>query len=44
MLPYAEKYDFNLLLPEFKGNVANVIIVDQWFNVKNTILKGEKVK
>jgi N-acetylglucosamine-6-phosphate deacetylase len=27
-----------------KGNVANVIIVDQWFNIKNTILKGERVK
>ncbi|MBE7062482.1 MAG: amidohydrolase family protein [Clostridia bacterium] len=27
-----------------KGNLANVIIVDQWFNVKNTILKGEIVK
>lgn len=27
-----------------KGNLANLIIVDQWFNVKNTILKGEIVK
>lgn len=27
-----------------KGNLANLIIVDQWFNVKNTILKGELVK
>jgi len=27
-----------------KGNTANLIIVDQWFNVKNTILKGEIVK
>ncbi len=27
-----------------KGNPANLIIVDQWFNVKNTILKGEIVK
>ena len=27
-----------------KGNMANLIIVDQWFNVKNTILKGEIVK
>lgn len=26
-----------------KGKTANLIIVDQWFNVKNTILKGEKV-
>ena len=27
-----------------RGNLANLIIVDQWFNVKNTILKGEIVK
>ncbi len=27
-----------------KGNLANLIIVDQWVNVKNTILKGEIVK
>lgn len=27
-----------------KGNIANLIIVDQWFNVKKTILKGEIVK
>lgn len=27
-----------------KGNTANLIIVDQWFNVKNTILKGAVVK
>ncbi len=27
-----------------KGNLANLIIVDQWFNVKNTILKGEILK
>ncbi len=27
-----------------KGNLANLIIVDQWFNVKNTILKGKVVK
>ncbi len=37
-----------LNLPEIgqirKGNLANLIIVDQWFNVKNTILKGEIVK
>jgi len=26
-----------------KGNIANIIIVDQWFNIKNTILKGEKI-
>lgn len=26
-----------------KGNLANLIIVDQWFNVKNTIIKGEVV-
>ena len=37
-----------LNLPELgqikKGNLANLIIVDQWFNVKNTILKGEILK
>ncbi len=37
-----------LNLPELgqirKGNLANLIIVDQWFNVKNTILKGEIIK
>ncbi|MFA7637138.1 MAG: amidohydrolase family protein [Monoglobales bacterium] len=37
-----------LNLPELgqikKGNLANIIIVDQWFNVKNTILKGEILK
>ena len=27
-----------------KGNLANLIIVDEWFNVKNTILKGKVVK
>ena len=27
-----------------KGNLANLIIVDQWFNIKNTILKGVIVK
>lgn len=27
-----------------KGNLANIIIVDQWFNIKNTILKGEILK
>ena len=27
-----------------KGNLGNLIIVDQWFNVKNTIIKGEIVK
>ncbi|MBO4897095.1 MAG: amidohydrolase family protein [Clostridia bacterium] len=27
-----------------KGNIANIIIVDNWFKVKNTILKGEIVK
>lgn len=27
-----------------KGNIANIIIVDQWFNIKNTILKGEKIQ
>jgi len=27
-----------------KGNLANLIIVDQWFNVKNTIIKGEILK
>ena len=27
-----------------KGNLANLIIVDQWFNVKKTILKGEILK
>lgn len=27
-----------------KGYLANLTIVDQWFNVKNTILKGEIVK
>lgn len=36
-----------LNIPEFgeikKGNIANIIIVDQWFNIKNTILKGEKI-
>ena len=26
-----------------KDNIANIIIVDQWFNIKNTILKGEKI-
>ena len=24
-----------------KGNVANLIIVDEWFNVQKTILRGE---
>ena len=37
-----------LNLPELgqirKGNLANLIIVDQWFNVKNTIIKGEILK
>ena len=27
-----------------KGNLGNLIIVDQWFNVKNTIIKGEILK
>ncbi len=27
-----------------KGNTANIIIVDQWFNVINTIIKGEILK
>lgn len=27
-----------------KGNLANIIIVDNWFKVKKTILKGEVVK
>lgn len=27
-----------------KGNVANLIITDGWFNIQNTILKGEIVK
>lgn len=27
-----------------KGAIADIIIVDQWFNIKNTILKGELVK
>ena len=27
-----------------KGNLGNLIIGDQWFNVKNTIIKGEIVK
>ncbi len=27
-----------------RGNVANIIIVDKWFNIKNTILKGELTK
>lgn len=27
-----------------KGNIANIIIVDNWFKVKKTILKGEVVK
>ena len=27
-----------------KGSIANIIIVDNWFKVKNTILKGEVVK
>lgn len=27
-----------------KGNDADLVIVDQWFNIKNTILKGEIVK
>lgn len=37
-----------LNLPELgqirKGNLGNLIIVDQWFNVKNTIIKGEILK
>ncbi len=27
-----------------KGNLANLIIVDQWFNVEKTIIKGEILK
>ena len=27
-----------------KGNIANIIIVDNWFKVKKTILKGDVVK
>ncbi len=27
-----------------KGNVANIVITDDWFNIKNIILKGEIVK
>ena len=27
-----------------RGNLANIIIVDNWFKVKNTILKGEIIK
>ena len=33
-----------LFSPPYIINIANVIIVDQWFNVKNTILKGEILK
>ncbi len=44
---YASKNPATLLnLPDLgeikKGNIANIIIVDQWFNVKKTILKGEE--
>ena len=45
---YASSNPAKLLnLPELgeirKGNAANIIIVDQWFNVKKTILKGKIV-
>ena len=41
MLPYAQKYDFNLLLPEFRGDnlKTNPICTQAWFELRKARYK-----